>query len=449
MLNDTITKQKTFQGKGTYKIKGGNSLNGNVSLPGAKNAALPALVAASLSSHTVTLSNVPLKLNDVKLLIELLESIGVGIKIIDSTTIELNGSNVCGGSLDGEKAGKIRHSLLLLGLCASKGVSLSLPIPGGCSIGNRKHDLHIKALKAIGFNISEPEMGINLDKRVEYDASGTLEVDFHYPTFGGTFNAIFSSVLVDGCRITIKNPAKNPEVVDVVNMLNGMGAIIDWDNNKNLIITGVKSLRGTRHNVMSDRIIAATIIVAIGATRGEGIIKGADSRYLQKEIDVWKKVGLTINSTDEGIYVKGNGDILPVDIETGAYPAFHTDIQPLHGILMTVGKGTASIKDIILDGRFEYCNELNKLGANIDVMNGNFTCVNGAIGQIAKFYETKQLKGSPELIATDIRGGAAVLIGALVAEGESVVSNIYQIERGYTNLPEIFNELGAEIQRNN
>lgn len=430
-----------------YRIIGGRSLSGSVSVPGAKNAALPAIVAACLSDESVILENVPLKLNDVKLLIDLLVSVGAKIEKLDHSTLKINGLNINGGILDSHKAGSIRHSLLLLGLCASRRKPLFLPIPGGCNIGNRKHDLHILALERIGYSVKETELGIELNSEWEKPTQNILEIDFHYPTFGGTLNAIFASVLLFGKEVIIRNPAKNPEVLDVIHLLNKMGAKISWDDSQNLRIVGVDKLASASHQIMGDRIIAATMIVAIGATNGTGIVKGSDIQYLRTEIDVWRRAGLTIEQVDNGIFVKGTDEIKAVSIETNAYPAFHTDIQPLHGVLLTKAKGSATIKDIILDGRFKYCYELKKLGAKIEVRDGNFTCVNGAPGQVAFFETTDKLIGSPDLIATDIRGGAAVVIGALLAEGESRVTNIYQIERGYANLPEMLKELGADIER--
>lgn len=448
MFNQSKAEQQISRRTVSYTIRGGNTLNGSVNVPGAKNAALPAIIAASLSNETVRLTNIPLELNDTILLLELLESIGIIVEKVDSTTVDINGSGTRDGILDGDKASKIRHSLLILGLSAAKGKSLFLPIPGGCSIGSRKHDLHIMALGRIGHDIKESDKGLNLISNTNNNSPKFMTIDFHYPTFGGTFNAIFASVLMEERNVIIRNPAKNPEVVDVVNMMVQMGANIKWDESENLVIKGVKSLKGITHQVMSDRIIAATIIAAIGATQGEGIIKGADPKYLKTEIDTWKRSGLTIKSVEEGVYVKGNKKIESVDVETNAYPAFHTDIQPLHGVLMSISKDTSSIKDVILDGRFKYCYELNKMGANIEVKDGSFTCVNGAPGQVAYFNSPSYFVGSLELVATDIRGGAAVVIGALIAKGESQISNIYQIERGYTNLPEMLNELGADIKRN-
>lgn len=429
-----------------YEIQGRTALKGEVKIPGAKNAALPAIVAAVLADETVTLENVPLELNDVVLLLDLIKSMGGSVEKLGKSSIKMNGKNINGGSLDIEKSGKIRHSLLLLGLSAAKGNDLFLPIPGGCKIGSRKHDLHLLAFDKLGYKINELEKGIDL-KSSRYSKEREIDIEFHYPTFGGTLNVLFASANMTGSRVTLINPAKNPEVINVIDLLNSMGAKIYFDENGNIKIQGVEKLHGSKFLVMSDRIIAATMISAMGATKGKGLVIGAEKKYLLNEIAVWEKAGLVIESAENGLTIDGTGCIKPVNIMTEAYPGFHTDIQPFHGVLMLRAKGPSKISETILDGRFKYCNELNKLKANVQVQDDDFICVNGAQGQSAHFNFSPELEGSLNLTATDIRGGAAVVIGALMAEGKSMINNVYQIERGYATLPEMLNELGANIKR--
>lgn len=427
-----------------YRVEGGAKLEGEISISGAKNAALPAIVAACLSKEDVLLSNVPLGLNDVKLQIDLLRSMGATIIEVDDDSIVCNGKNWNGGILDREKASKIRHSLLLLGASIRWKKEIILPLPGGCSIGERKHDLHVSGLSNLGNIVKENKQQIEV---IPSTKDEKVIIDFHYPTFGGTLNILFAAVINENRRIVmIKNAARNPEVYDVINLLNKMGANIKWLNGTTLQITGVQVLNGCNHYVMGDRIIAATFIAAAGLTKGNIFIKGTNSNVLETEINTWKKSGLYIADTSEGLEVKWQKPLQSIDVVTEAYPGFHTDIQPLHTVLMSTSIGTSRVKETILDGRFKYCHELNKLGADIHVVDGDFKCVNGAQGQIAIITGVKKLYGA-KVSATDIRGGAAVVLAALVSEGTTIIENIYQIERGYSELPEKLSSLGASIDR--
>lgn len=426
------------------EIEGGTPLKGEVNISGAKNAALPAIVAACLSSEEVVLNNIPVELNDIKLLIKLLRSVGAEITQ-SNDTLTCTGRNWKGGSVDPSIANLIRHSLLLLGASANWNTPLDLPLPGGCSIGNRKHDLHVKALQLMGYSVSETDFGLHL--KPQHRNNQTI-IDFHYPTFGGTLNVLFASVQSNKKRtVILKNAALNPEVMDVINLLKNMGAQIEWLNSSTLRITSVKKLKGACHTVMSDRVVAATVISAVGVTRGQAFLQNATTRVLESEVAVWRCAGLNIMDYRDGILVECNERTCAVDIVTEPYPGFHTDIQPLHTVLMTLSKGDSIIKETILDGRFLFCNELKKMGANIKIENGGFKCVNGSEGQIAKVSGVSQIFGSTNLVATDIRGGAAVVVAALAAHGKSRVTNIYQIERGYSNFEKIFNGLGAKIKK--
>lgn len=422
-------------------IEGGIPLQGEVSLPGAKNSALPSIVGACLSDEEVVLKNVPLDLNDVKQLIKLLQNAGAEIRI-EGEVLICCGKNWRGGTLNAELAGKIRHSLLLLGASSNWRTGMFLPLPGGCSIGNRKHDLHLLALQELGYNIEESEMGLHLSKS---DPKEIVTIEFHYPTFGGTINVLFASVRSNS-TVVLKNAAKNPEIIDVIRLLQAMGAKIEWLNSNTLQIRGVEKLNAADFTVMSDRIIASTIIAAVGLTKGSAIINNATTEVLETEVEVWREAGLEIVELDQAISVKWVKPIKAISITTEAYPGFHTDIQPLHGALMAAAEGNSFIKETILDGRFAYCYELNKMGANINVEDGGFKCVNGAEGQIATFHGVEELYGA-DVIATDIRGGAAVAVAALGAKGQTRISNLYQLERGYGNFVELFRELGADITR--
>lgn len=422
-------------------IQGGRPLSGEIALPGAKNSALPSIVAACLSDEDVVLNNVPLELNDVNKLVKLLTDSGARIEVKGDQLV-CRGSEWKGGTLNAELAGKIRHSLLLLGAAAHWRSSLFLPLPGGCSIGNRKHDLHLSALQSLGYAVEESELGLHLKAS---EPSKEVVIELAYPTFGGTLNVLFASVRSEAV-VVLHNAARNPEVLDVIDLLNTMGADIQWTSPTTLLIAGVERLHAADFTVMSDRIIASTVISAVGATKGHATIRNATTKVLEAEVAVWREAGLTIEEVSNGIYAEWKQQLKPVDVTTAAYPGFHTDIQPLHTVLMMNAGGTSKLKDTILDGRFAYCHELNKLGANIEIVDGDFRCVNGAPGQIAVIHGVDELTGT-DLIATDIRGGAAVAVAALGASGESRITNLYQLERGYGNFVEIFTALGASITK--
>lgn len=441
LLND---KEISIITEPHLEINGGNPLKGEVEITGAKNAALPAIVAACLSEEVVTLRNVPLELNDVKLIIKLLIDMGAYVSIDEKNkTLSCSGANWKGGSLDPDIAGKIRHSLLLLGLSASWKTNLFLPMPGGCDLGNRKHDMHISALRSLGNKVVEEE-GLLLESG---NFNNNVTIDFYYPTFGGTLNAIFSSVRLDDCNITINNAARNPEVLDVINLLNQMGADIKWTDKSTLVIKGVKKLHGINFSVMPDRIVAATVIAAAVVTNGNVYLKNFNRDLLTSEIEVWEKAGISFVQDNNGLSIKrSRKGLIAVDIETKAYPGFHTDIQPLHTLMMSLAGGESKVKETILDGRFKYCDELVKMGADIKVEQGDFYCVNGAKGQIARIKGVEKLN-SAEVKATDIRGGAAVAVAGLAAKGTTRITNLYQLERGYGNFVEVFTSLGADINR--
>lgn len=437
-------RDKSLVSEPYLEINGGNQLNGEVEISGAKNAALPAIVAACLSDDVVTLRNVPLDLNDVKLIIKLLKSMGANISTdTENKTLFCSGVNWKGGSLDSDIAERIRHSLLLLGLAASWKTNLFLPMSGGCDLGNRRHDMHVSALRSLGNTVVEDE-GILIEPVTSSDKE--VFINFYYPTFGGTLNAIFASVRLNGCNITINNAACNPEVLDVIELLSQMGADITWMDERTLSIKGVGKLDGTNYSVMPDRIIGATVIAATALTKGNVYLKNFNSNLLTSEIKVWTEAGLLFEQDNNGLFIKYKENLTATNIETNAYPGFHTDIQPLHTLMMTIANGESLVKETILDGRFKYCNELVKMGADITVSEGDFYCVNGDKGKIAKIKGMDKLYPA-EVKATDIRGGAAVAVAGLAAEGLTKVNNIYQLERGYGNFVEVFNSLGADIKR--
>ena len=262
---------------------------------------------------------------------------------------------------------------------------------------------------------------------------------------GRPLNALFAATGLPAVTL-IENAARNPEVEDVTMMLNKMGAQISWADARTLRVVGGTPLRGTEHRVMGDRIVASTLIAATAVTRGETFIRNASLRVLRAEAKVWRGAGLELTDDEGGIRVRAGGRLGATTVTTRAYPGFHTDVQPLHAAMMVLADGRSEIRETILDGRFRYAAELAKFGAAVAVLPGGFRCVNGEPGQVLQLDGVAALHGA-EVQATDIRGGAAVVVAALAAEGVSRVANLYQLERGYSDLAGLLTPLGAAVRR--
>ena len=429
------------------EIHGGRALAGEVTLLGAKNAALPALVAACLSDEETILYDVPTELNDVRLLAELLRSLGAEVREAGPHTLRCSGRGWRAATLDGDKAGNLRHSLLLLGGAAHRRLPLTLPLPGGCKLGERKHNFHVAALTALGFAVTDDPEGLGVAPGGT--AGGTSRADarvsFSYPSFGATLNALFAATGLPAVTL-IENAARNPEVEDVTMLLNKMGAQITWVDARTLRVVGGTPLRAAEHRVMGDRIVASTLIAATAVTRGETLVRNASLQVLRAEAEVWRGAGLELSDDEGGVRVRAKGRLGATTVTTRAYPGFHTDIQPLHAAMMVLAAGRSEVRETILDGRFRYAAELAKFGAAVAVLPGDFRCVNGEPGQVLQLDGVAALHGA-EVRATDIRGGAAVVIAALAAEGVSKITNLYQLERGYSDLAGLLTPLGGAVRR--
>lgn len=439
-------------------ITGGVPLQGCVSVLGAKNAALPALVAACLSSTPTTLSNIPTQLKDVEILCSLLRQGGVEIEELDDTALRLDGRNWQGGMFTGPAAMSLRHSLLLLGLSAYYGRALTLGQTGGCDIGMRKHDLHLLALRDLGYALWEDDDLLTLEATssclqeapLTFVAETASESEanisrFHYPSFGATLNFIFAALAQSGSH-RLFPAALNPEVHDVITLLQNMGAQITLSPEGLLTVEGGHKLQGTRYGIMGDRIVAATYLAAAGATKGKITVEGVKACCLTAEIAAWQKAGLDIESAGDHITATYLHPLRAVDITTSAYPGFHTDIQPLHGVLMALALGESEIRETIIDHRFGYATQLTAMGADIALQPGQFICANGAPGYKAIINGVSHLTGG-DVVAPDIRGSAALLIAALSARGQTKIHNLYQLDRGYSNIESALRRLGAQITR--
>jgi UDP-N-acetylglucosamine 1-carboxyvinyltransferase len=423
-------------------VRGGTPLSGTVSLNGAKNATLPALAAATLAQGAVRLDNAALELRDCQRLIRLMAAGGVQIEQVSPSAIELDGQHFAGGLVD-EEASRLRHSLLLLGIAGYYQKPLVLPMPGGCALGDRKHDLHVLALQQMGFSVKDEPEALTVEPA---DLAFDAEVEFHYPSFGATFTAAFAACGRFGYSTVIRNAALNPEVIEVLRLLESMGARMNGIGTREVTIFAEKPLQPSKHRIAGDRIIAATILSAVGCAGGEVEILNCDPAVLLNEVFAWRRIGLNILPHDTGFVVSKTKRLEGIDIETAAFPAFHTDIQPMHGAMMCTAAGSSSIRETILNGRFKYAEELRKMGADVEVVDGGFTCVNGEPGQLLKINGVDRLHGA-HVRAHDIRGGAALVLAALGAEGETVIDNIEQIDRGYERIEQLMSGIGGSIRR--
>ena len=426
------------------EVHGGTPLRGEVGLPGAKNAALPLIVAACLSEEPSVLDNVPLGLNDVRVLIRLLRACGARVDEVGGDRLECAAGDWRDTDLRGDQAAsRLRHSLLLLGAAAASGTRLALPLPGGCQLGDRRHDLHLYALNTMGFDLREAvnELGLAPGR-----PGPETSLDFRYPTFGGTLNVLFAAATWPGTTTRLRNAARNPEVEEVIRLLNSMGAKVTRPTPGDLVIRGVPRLHGVRHVVMPDRIVAATLIAATAITGGHTRLEGASLEVLESECATWRRAGISLRDDGGAIEVGAAARLRATDVVTRAYPGFHTDIQPLHAAMMCLSDGISEVRETILDGRFAYARGLAALGADVEVRDGGFTCVNGAAGQVLRVRGVSRLRGN-EARMPDIRGGGALVVAALAAEGTTRLTNLYQLERGYRGLPDMLTALGARVAR--
>ena len=423
-----------------FIIDGGKKLEGSITNQGAKNSTLGILVAAMLSSDTVELHNVP-DIYDVKVMLKLIKSLGVDVKF-ESNCAFITSNIDSSPIIDADLAQQVRYSLLFLSLLLGKFGEAIIPLPGGCSIGDRKYDMHLNALRSMGAEVNE------IDGHIE--AKGKLrgtKIKFYHPTDTGTMNLVIAASLASG-RTVIENVSLAPEIVDFMRFMQCLGVEIQGIGTPIVEISGKDSISGGTYTIMPDRIEALTYAIASAITNGN--IEIANSRFddMPSEIKALRAVGVNIRPTGTGMIVVGNSRIRPVNIITEIFPGFHTDVQALIAPLLCLGKGTSTIKETIFDSRFSYTKELNKLGANIEVKDGDFFCPNTKRGQIAFITGVKSLYGA-SITATDLRGGTGMLLAGLVAKGQTIVNNSISVNRGYENIVEKLTSIGASIRKVN
>ncbi len=410
-----------------YIIEGGNKLEGVINASGSKNASLPIIAASILSGKTTTLYNVP-NIQDIKITLEILMLLGCNV-VRKNGKIIIDSNSINKTEIPRDLMHKLRSSVILAGAIIGRFKKAVFSYPGGCDIGSRPIDLHIKALKKLGITIEE-DSGYIICKS---DKIIGTDIDLDFPSVGVTENIMLAAVLAEG-ETVVTNAAMEPEIVDLQNFLNRMGAKISGAGTNIIKIQGVKTLKNVSYNVMPDRIEVGTLLCMVSITGGNAIIKNVNNEDIKLISSKLEETGVKIKQEKGYIEIDAPKKLKAVDIKTLPYPGFPTDMQSVFGAMLTVAKGTSVIVENIFENRFKYINELKKMGAKASVE-----------GRIAIIKGTKKLNGI-EMEATDLRGGAALCTAALVAKGESKVNNIAHILRGYENLDKKLQNLNAKIK---
>jgi UDP-N-acetylglucosamine 1-carboxyvinyltransferase len=410
-------------------IEGGVPLAGEVDISGAKNAALPILAAALLTSEPVTVQNVP-HLRDVTTMLGLLGQMGVAISLDERLGVELRAAELGDPVAPYDMVKTMRASVLVLGPLVARLGQARVSLPGGCAIGLRPVDQHIKGLQAMGATIAI-EHGYMLARAERLNGT---RICMDLVTVTGTENLMMAATLASGTTV-IENAACEPEVIDLADCLNAMGAKIRGAGTGSITIEGVERLHGARHRVMPDRIETGTFLVAAAATGGAVRLNGARAGILDAVLDKLRETGADIETGENWISVKANGALNAVNVRTAPYPAFPTDMQAQFVALNSVAKGTAVVTETIFENRFMHVQELKRLGADIEV-EGNTAVVKGV----------PHLDGAV-VMATDLRASASLVLAGLVARGTTIVDRVYHLDRGYERIEEKLSKLGARIRR--
>ncbi|MGP1716373.1 MAG: UDP-N-acetylglucosamine 1-carboxyvinyltransferase [Methylophilus sp.] len=414
-------------------IEGGVPLHGEVVVSGAKNAALPILCAGLLAETPLILTGVP-ELRDVASTLKLLDTMGVKVSKTDDQ-VSLDASDVASFEATYEMVKTMRASILVLGPLLARFGTARVSLPGGCAIGSRPVDLHIKGLQAMGaaMHITHGYIQastLHLPNRRLQGATYYMDM----VTVTGTENLMMAAALAQGTTV-LENAAKEPEVVDLAECLNKMGAKITGAGTDTITIEGVERLTGAQHHIVCDRIEAGTYMVAAAMTGGEVTLKNARADLLEAVIEKLREAGVQISTDADSITVKSNGQLKAVNIRTAPHPAFPTDMQAQFMAMNTMAEGVSTVVETIFENRFMHVQELQRMGANIEIQ-GNTAFVKGV----------PALEGA-NVMATDLRASAGLVLAGLVAEGETVIDRIYHLDRGYERLEEKLNQLGAKVRR--
>lgn len=410
-------------------IEGGKELSGTVTISGFKNAAVAILPATVLAGDTCVIDNLP-QISDVKILSDMLSSLGATVKQIRPNTLEINTTAMKDCYADYELAKELRASYYLLGAALGRFKKARVAYPGGCSIGSRPIDQHIKGFEALGakVNIEHGIISVEAEKLVG------AEIYMDVVSVGATINIMLAAVMAEGTT-TIDNAAKEPHIVDMANFLNCMGADIKGAGTDVIKIKGVEKLGGCIHAVIPDQIEAGTYMIAAAAAGGNVLVDNVIPKHLEAITAKLKEMGVTVIENGESIRIISSGKLKNVSIKTLVYPGFPTDLQQPMSSLLTTAKGTGIVTETIFEGRFKHVDELKRMGANIKVE-----------GRVAIVHGVKKLTGT-KVAASDLRAGASLVIAGLMAEGETEIENVQYIDRGYDRLEDKLISLGANVRR--
>lgn len=410
-----------------YVIKGGNPLYGEVEIGGAKNAALAILAAAIMTDETVTIDNLP-NVRDINVLLQAIEEIGAHVERVDIHKVKINGSFIRGVNVDNEFIRRIRASYYLIGALLGKYKHAEVALPGGCDIGSRPIDLHMKGFRSMGADIDIAH-GLVIARAKEL--KGT-HIYMDKVSVGATINIMMAAAMADG-KTVIENAAKEPHVVDVANFLNSMGANIRGAGTDVIRIVGVEKLHATEYSVIPDQIEAGTFMFAVAAAGGNVLVKNVIPKHLEATTAKLLEVGCQVEEFDDSVRVISDGHLRHTQVTTLPYPGFPTDMQPQMAVLLGIAEGTSTVTESIFENRFKYVDELTRMGADIKV-ESNIAIISGV----------KRYTGA-RVNAPDLRAGAALVIAGLAAEGITVVDDIYYIQRGYEALEEKLTKIGAKL----
>ena len=394
-----------------FVITGGKPLHGEVIISGAKNAAVGILPATILAADVCVIENLP-DISDVAVSLKILSVLGAKVRMLNKNTYEIDTTHLTGTNVPDDLSRQMRASYYFLGALLSRFGKAQVAMPGGCNLGPRPIDQHLKVFSALGADDS-------VDDKV---------------SVGATMNGMLSAVMAKGQTI-LENCAKEPHVVDLANFLNMCGADVRGAGTDVIKVRGVERMHGCTYSIIPDQIEAGSYMVAAAATAGDVLVKNVTPKHLEPITAKLRRAGVEVEEFDDAVRVRRTGDILPLKINTMPHPGFPTDMQPLMGVLLSVAKGTSTVTESVWDNRFRYVDELRKMGANVQVD-----------GQVAVFEGVEKLSPAP-LRASDLRAGAAMVVAALMADGTSEIEEIGHIERGYENIVEKLRGLGADIEK--